>query len=650
MENIEFIKRQHLSAFEQKRSSHKEKVASIYNEYIADKEVEKEEPWRLFSAFYLYFAKRFEPEIYEKECIVGTNWHLGWQYACDAPIKPYNIGHFIADFQDILTKGIDGKIKEVSNREHGLYLQTALQALSNYINRYALAARNACEAADRQEQARLLQIEKDCAYVAKYPPKHFRQALQFIWFVQSFLNMESGNAAISFGRADSYLYPYYKKDIEENILTRDEALKLIQCFYIKVSEGDESCMLTVGGNEENALTGLFIEAQTQLKMRQPSIALRVSKTTSADILEKATELVLSGSGMPAYFNDDIVIKGLNALGFDNDTATNYAIVGCYEASPQGLFSNTVAQTFNLYESFDAFLAQDLVYPTFEEFLCAYKTHFDDYYRNVLMPIYKGVANMDRNRVCPFASCVLNREKYLFGINILGIGILIDSIYTIKKLVFDEKYTTIAYLRAQAKQDFEDIDLYDRIVGLKTYYGSNSDESNALAKEISEFIGKVIQNYKIDDSVVVSPALFWFTADIWQRNFEGMVNGRKKGELLSYGVMPCVTPHSSPLTSVLMSSANISAEYFPNGCPVMISLNQSDARKDGVLTALIKTFFSAGGFHLAVNTVDFALLEKAKKHPKEHADVLVKISGYSTQFTTLNEDIQNAVMERAAKEK
>ena len=182
--------------------------------------------------------------------------------------------------------------------------------------------------------------------------------------------------------------------------------------------------------------------------------------------------------------------------------------------------------------------------------------------------------------------------------------------------------------------------------LENHYGSNSEESNLLAKDISEFIGDVIQKYPLGDNIVSLPALFWFTADIWQRDCCGTINGRKKGELLSYGVMPCATPHKDSLTSILNSCANISAKHFVDGCPVMISLNKNDIKQSGVLTSLIKTFFDAGGFHIAVNTVDANLLEKAKINPKEHSDIIVKISGYSTQFTSLNEAIQDAVIERA----
>ncbi len=266
--------------------------------------------------------------------------------------------------------------------------------------------------------------------------------------------------------------------------------------------------------------------------------------------------------------------------------------------------------------------------------------------NTLLPGFKKAASRDQSLICPFASCVLNREKYILGINILGIGVLIDSLYTIKKLVFDENYTTIENLKKQAEKDFEDISLYEKITELKNHYGSDSPESNRLAKDITEFIGDVIHRYSVGDAVISSPALFRFTIDIRDRDFHGTINGRKKGELLSYGIMPCETPHKDFLTSILMSCANISAKYFPDGCPVMISLNQKDIQTEGVLPSLIKAFFESGGFHLAVNTIDAKLLEKAKQSPKEYADILVKISGYSAKFTTLNEKIQEAVIERA----
>lgn len=647
--HIVFLKKQHLSMFASKRNAHKEQAATLYREFLSGKKVENEDKWQMFSEFYLYFAQHFPAEIYAQELLVGTNWHWKWQTCLKDMITPRNSGHYIADFADFLQKGIRGKIEEANQSAHKTAVITSLTAFSTYIRQYADAANAACASAQEADRARLSRIAQDCAWLAENPPTSFRQALQFVWFIQCFLETEAGAAAISFGRADVYLYPYYQKDMENGTLTPQEAKKLIMCFYIKISEGDESTMLTVGGDVENELTSLFIEAQTQIKMRQPSIALRISKTTSSAVWDKATQLVLNGSGMPAYFNDDVIMAGLKMLGADDARAADYGIVGCYEAAPQGAYTNTVAGSFNLYDSFQAYLETAAEDASFDDFLKAYKRFFEEHYQNTLLPRFKATADYNKSLVSPFASCVLDCGKFLFGIDILGIGLLIDSLYTIKKLVFEQRAVTISELMAQAEKDFEDIHLYSKILALTDHYGSNSEESNRLAREITEFMGQVIRRHPIDDDVISSPALFLFTGDIYQRDYHGTVNGRKKGELLSYGVMPCATPHKDSLTSILMSCAHIAAEYFPDGCPAMVSMNERDIRKDGVLEAIIKTFFEAGGYHLAVNTVNANLLEEARKHPEEHADILVKISGYSTQFTTLGENIQNAVIERAQKD-
>jgi len=614
--------------FEDKRKTHSELLRTLYRQYISEREIDKEDHWSLFSNFYLYFSKHFPAEIYENERIVGTNWHWKWQSDITEIVTPRNAGHFIADFRDFLEKGIKGKITEAQTNQKEQGIITTLNAFSEYIKAYAKTARDSAAFSQGQNRERLLNITKDCEYISEHPPVSFRQALQLVWFIQCFLETEAGNAAISFGRADIYLYPYYKKEIEKGTITPQEAKELIMCFYIKASEGDESAMLTLGGEGENELTVLFIEAQALINMRQPSIAVRIWDQTDETVLAKAQDLVLKGGGMPAYFNDSVIMEGLKMQGFDDKIASDYGIVGCYEASPQGLFSNTVAATFHLYDSFREFLKQKSEYASFEEFLDAYKNYFESYYKNTLMPQFKTIANHDRNRVSPFASCVLNRDHYLFGINILGVGILIDSIYTVKKLVFDNTFTTIDYLLEQAEKNFDDSSLYNAITGLENHYGSNHTESNLLAKDITEVIGRIISKYSLGDHIISSPALFWFTADIWQRDYQGTINGRKKGELLSYGIMPCATPHKVSLTSSLLSCANISAKYFPDGCPVMISLNKKDMEQNNILTPLIKTFFQAGGFHLAVNTIDATVLEQAKENPKDHGNIIVKISGSS----------------------
>ena len=674
MKTLELLKKQHLSMFGEKRNIHKKIAGNIYLQYLEAAEYDETASSLFFSQFYRYFSENFPAEIYDHERIVGTNWHWLWQSRIRDKITPGNIGHFIPDFKDFLKKGIAGKLEAVKNivpqndseRNNKISFEVSLGAFSDYIKRYAESAREAyATSQSERDKERLLKIASDCEHISVLPPVTFCQALQLVWFIQCYLDMEAGNAAISLGRIDQYLYPYYKNDIKNQVISPEEALELIACFYIKISEGNESCMLTVGGDEENELSALFLEAQTLMNMRQPSISLRVSDKTSNTLLEKAKQLVLIGSGMPAYFNDDVIIKGLKGIGIDEKSASDYGIVGCYEAAPQGSFSNTVASSFNLYDSFEAFLdSKNEDYPSFEAFLDAYKAYFESFYESNLIPRFKKVLQRlkAQGQASPFASCALRGcyekghllgqgggEYFLFGLNILGIGLLIDSMHIIKKFVYDEKYTTIEYLNTQAKKSFEDNDLYAKIKSVETHYGSNSPESNDLANKISSFIGKVIARHSLEEGIIVSPALFAFTADIRQRERAGTVSGRKEGELLSYGIMPCATPHKQSITSSLLSSANIACEYFPNGCPAMITLSPCDIEKNNIMNSLIKTYFKVGGYHIAINTVNEKILKEAKQFPTEHADVMIKISGFSAQFVSLDEGLQVALIERAGKE-
>lgn len=663
MEKIKELKRLHFEMFEAKREEHKNKVAELYRKFTENVDFSTVSKAVVFSEFYNYLADNFSFEIYSGELIVGTCWHWRWgELISDRP-KPHNMGHFIADFEGFLKLGIKGKKAVISSSENSKYknaMLSALEAFSKYIDNYSKAAYRAAELSDDNEEVSCLtKIAEDCAFISENPPQSFAQSLQLVWFIQCFAETEGNDAAISFGRADKYLYGYYKNDIESGALTEESALELIMSFYIKTSEGDESQMLTVGGDTENRLSTLFLRAQKTVDMRQPSIAVIVSENTSDGLLREAAELALNGGGMPAYFNDGIIKRGLLNIGIKSEDIEDYAIVGCYEAAPQGSFSNTVAYGFNLYDSFSEFTDDPNEYNDFEELLDAYKAFYTDYYKNRLVKAFENRLADIKNSESPFAACILKGcdnsdllpeaggcEYFLFGLNILGLGVLTESLNVIRELVFNKKLITLKQLKKCADLNFADEKIYSEIKRIKSFYGSNSPETNKLVNEISDFIYKVIHENPIDESVIVSPGLFWFTADIWQRDCNATLNGRKKGELLSYGIMPCAALHKTDVLSTLLSSANTACDKFPNGCPAMITLNKSEIAKTEIISSVLKTYFKSGGFHLAINTVDSEILRKARQRPEEYTDILVKLSGYSALFVGLDEKIQDAVIERA----
>ncbi len=671
-DRINTLRARHLSEFSALRGEHSQAMRTLLGSFYETYAFTED---RCITADFLaIFAREFPLHLHETDLFAGTMWHwcAGIPSSGIDDVFHTNGGHYIADFDTVMRLGLPGLVANVqaldpqteTQRKNKQDFLTVLSAFACYIERYADLAEEMGEAASTPDCAQnLREIAAICRLLLVQPPHTFRQALQLLWFVYVFLETESCSAAVSFGRADRYLYPFYARDLAQGTLSEDEALLLIKAFYIKVSEGDESSMITLGGDDiDPAFTCLFLRAQTELQMRQPSLSLRVCDTLDASVLEESQRLTLTGCGMPAYFNDKQVIEGLLALGIDAQSAQDYGIVGCYEASPQGAFSNTVMTACFLYDAFYEFVKIAPECSAFEAFYDAFKAHYETYYRDTLMPHFTACANHMMSGHSPFAACCLKGsldrcllpEQYgcdytLFGTNMLGIGVLIDSLYTVKKLVFDEKSLTLRQLFEGAEQNFSDQMLYGRLRALGGGYGSDSIESNQLAKDLSAFIGQVAFKYQISEKGIVSPALFWFTADIWNRTYRATLNGRKSGELLSYGIMPCMTPRQNPLTASLNASSHIQNRYFPNGCPLMIRVTPADtARAGNLILSLLETYFAAGGWHIAFHLADASVLRAAQEDPDRYRDLMVKISGFSTAFVGLDRGMQNALIERTEK--
>lgn len=668
VELTERLKKRHLELFERKREFFREELRKNYREFLSEKTGTTEAKALRYSEFYLRLAEKWKYEVYPEERLVGTGWHFLWAEDPGLPDPPGNGGHFMADFGSFTREGVSGireRIDQIPenddrSRENKAAFRASLEAFRLYCLGYAAAAASAADEADAAEAERWRAVAEDCRRVAEKPPETFRQALQLVTFLQFFLQIEASAAAVSLGRLDVLLYPFCARDLAEGRLTREDAKTLIRCFYIKLSEGDESQMLTVGGPEENELSRIMVEAQEEIHMRQPSIGLRVCAATSPELMEAAAKLTLRGSGMPAYFNDDVILPGLRSIGIDAQSAADYGIVGCYEAAPQGSWSNTVAAQLYLYEAFDAFVRDnETEYGSYEAFYGAFKAAFAAYYERVWLPRLRDSLARKRATASPFASvcmkgCIARgrlceeggSDYFLLGTNMLGIGLVIESLFAVKKLVFERKALALRELVRAAENNFADGEIYGKVCALQESFGSDSPESNRVAEEFSVFLREVVDAYPVDEAVRVSPALFRFAADIWQRGAPATLSGRKRGELLSYGIAPCASPHHFPILSVLSASGHVACDRFPNGCPMLISLSRGDAEAPGVLAAIVKAYFQKGGFNLAINLTDPATLEAAKAEPESYPDVMVKISGFSTQFVGLREEIQSAVIERA----
>ncbi len=280
----------------------------------------------------------------------------------------YNgIGHICVNYAKVMNIGYAGIKKEAetalsrlsvadgdyaSRRAFLLAVMESCDAAVIYANRYAdLAEQMAGKESDPTRKSELLEIAEVCRHVPEHPARSFREACQTFWFVQSLLQVEGSGHSISPGRFDVYMYPYYRQDLHAKKLTRESAQELIDCIFVKLndlnkvrdaasSEGFAGYglfqNLIVGGQNEagfdttNDLSYMCIEASMHVALPQPSLSIRVHNGSPEPLLLKAAALTRTGMGIPAYYNDEVIIPALMARGLTLEEARDYCIIGCVE--------------------------------------------------------------------------------------------------------------------------------------------------------------------------------------------------------------------------------------------------------------------------------------------------------------------------------
>jgi formate C-acetyltransferase len=586
------------------------------------------------------FAAAVPVNIPPDELIVGSQRFSRPAWTGKKFVMRGNHGHICVDYGRVLTLGIGAlccKIAQMPESDNKKAFMQSLEAFAVFIRRHGFAK------------------------LAEQPPETFHEALQLVWFIQIFLHAEGNGAAVSFGRFDQYLGKFLEADLKSERISEGQAFELLCCFCIKCCEGDESQNLTLGG-KENKLSVLMLQVMNELRIWQPSLSVRIGADTSEDFWEAALNLCSTGIGMPSFFNEPVVSSGLKKLGIPAARAEDWGIVGCYEASPQGdCYPLTVAGGFTLPELLWNFLQTRSSWKSFDSFYDGLKIYFNEIYLQKILPSFKQRWNdFCRNCPSPFESICVNGciesglavEEggaifNLFGVNILGLGTLVDSLLSIKELIFEAEDLTFEQIKQQLNDNYPNQKLLLRCRNLPGKFGTNTSESNKLAHDISAFIANTVIKNPLPGCVRPYPGFFRFGQDINQK-FMASADGRLADERISYGSGPGVFLDRADITSILNSAACVAHKSCACGNPLLISLNRKDA--SGIegrqrIRHLVESYFRQGGFHLHFNITDAEYLENAKLNPDDYSELIVRISGFSANFVRLDALWQDAIIER-----
>lgn len=304
-----------------------------------------------------------------KDCL--NAWDMG--VIDDTWVSSAGLGNVVIDYNMVLKKGlkffidkIDKKIESLDLTQPGQvkklwFLESAKKgnlAVVNFSNRIASKCEQlAGEEADTTRKQELMQIASNCRNVPLNPAGSFFEAVQSIWLLLLAVHLESNGHAFSLGRFDQYVYSYYKQDIENGTLTNEEALEIIEAFFIKCNELNKLrswpdtafflgyqmfVNLTIGGQTKegkdatNEVSFLCIKACKELKLFTPSVSVKCFEGTKDELMDEALQAVaVHMGGQPAFYNDKAFFRILSQMGIAKDDLCEWSPVGCIEASIPG---------------------------------------------------------------------------------------------------------------------------------------------------------------------------------------------------------------------------------------------------------------------------------------------------------------------------
>jgi pyruvate formate-lyase/glycerol dehydratase family glycyl radical enzyme len=625
-------------------------------------------------------------------------------------------GHCVPDFEKVLRLGLRGIQQQAKERTAGLSfadisdfrkyqfyqaVDIALEAAVGFAGRHAALARElAAKEQDPQRRAELLEIAETCERVPANPARSFREAVQSIFLVYVPFRIEGDSFGISFGRADQYLYPFYKADLEAGRITREEARELLALLFIKVNgtlvpQCDAAgptfggypltCVFTLGGVDRegkdavNELSYVFLDAQEDAALPGDDIAVRVHKDTPDDFLLHACEVAKKLTGKFKWISDKTTIKQLLADGKPLELARDYSVEGCFQPTVGGCSQDLPGGPFNIPLMLELALNDGVSrlsgrqigprtgdprrFESYEELWEAYKRQVEALlphcllYKNLDMELYRELAPVPFQSAL-FQGCIEKGMDLMEGGTLYrthatllgGAPTVGDSLAALKKAVFEDRRLTMAQVVDALDKNFEGCEEVLHVLSSAPKFGNDDDYVDSIVNDVIVHGSNEIAKVPCFSGGRSTTAGAIVTANIPLGKVVGALpDGRKAGEALSEGgLSPYQGRNVSGSTATLNSVAKLDHVKMTGGSvfnmrvnPALLK-NEENKRR---FVSLIKTYCETGGFHVQFNFADTATLLAAQKNPAEYRDLLVRVATYSARFVELSPELQNDIIRR-----
>ena len=596
-------------------------------------------------------------------------------------------GHMSWNWNAILRHGTSGlkkiceaQLRRKTDDESVTYYNgviTMLTALENWNDRHVEML---CEMG-MIEQAEI------CRKVPRYPAESFYEAVQSFYMEYIAVMRENPGGGNSPGRLDYYLWPYLERDIKNGKCTLEDARELIDELFIRINERIWNMdgwveTIVVGGchpngaSAVNPLSYIMVNSSKELEMIHPAVYVRIPEMCGEEWLDFCADYLVTGKNRAQLLYDKNIMDALEKNGVPTADAADYYCGGCMEIGVQGKtndylfnawhnipkiveFSLTGGLSLSDGRVLSSFGSPDLTaWSSFEDF---YAEHISKV-RRILNMFFRAQDLYSENaqRAYPrylLSSMVddcLTRGRSIheggvryadYGSLPIGLADAADSLFAVKKAVFEDGICSADELLSALNADFEGYEELRRRLLSIPKYGQNNSEADGFARRYFSDISDIYTSFVTRWGGKGKMIVFTF---LWSAEAGRELGATPSGKLAGQPVAHGVTPHSSSMTEGITSAINsctaLDFTKFNGGASAMWDLAPEFATPE-IEKALFTAFFKNGGQIFQGNTTDVGELMAAQSDPEAHRELMVRVGGFSARFVYLEKQVQDEIIGR-----
>lgn len=668
-----------------------------FDEKIADGSLAEKDKQRL-RALREYWSDKTSTQRYlnemdplDKVYLVtgGAKPSPNWQ-PCAGSATSRVAGVFL-DYEKLLNYGLQGLIeltkeKEMQHPENdpNFYegIRISVGAIIKTLGWYADEASALAAKEENEFRAdELKEMERICRKLMHEKPENFREAIQLV-IIYTLMD-----GAREWGRMDDYLAMYYVRDIENGILDEEEAIRLLTSFWrlMIAKEQVTDDRVIIGGlgrkhpREADRLAMVIMEVSRRVKDIVPQLTLRMYKGMDPKLYEKALDCIGEGTTFPMLYQDENIIPGImRVFGVTYEEALDWMPLGCGEftinhrviASPNSVLNlaNVLWGTINGgYDSTGKYLLTPNrttleEYKTFDEL-------WKEYCNNVDYLVDMAAKNHSRGYQIIAQDMSLNLHNLLYdgcldagkGVisggtpkcagsdEIYGLVTCSDSLYALKKLVYDDKVISAATMLKALKANFEGYEKERSLMLHTDKYGNDVPEVDRMMANVHEQI--CFSTLAISGKYCGLDAFGMVNINNRENTIHGRStgatpDGRMSGESLTNANNPTAGMDKNGVTAFLNSLLNARSDiHFGVVQNMKFSKDTFNNMRQTVIIPSLDSYFGRGGTQAMITVIGREDLENARKHPEKYSNLIVRVGGFSARYIELDDDIQIDILNR-----